>query len=72
VSVGAGENRSNQASVHAPTSLPEIEEEDQVIVDDNSDNEDEALQTLEPAVTETAVTTTSSGRPTCAPVWMKD
>jgi hypothetical protein len=76
VSVGAGENRSNQASVHAPTSLPATkslhEEEDQVVVDDSA-NDDEVLHTLvEPAVAETAVTTTSSGHAMHALAWMKD
>jgi hypothetical protein len=68
VSVGAGENRNNhnQASVHAPTSLPAIEEEDQVVVDESAED-DEVVQTLEPAVT-----TTSSGRATRAPAWMRD
>jgi hypothetical protein len=71
VSVGAGENTSNRQQVHAPTSLPVIEEEDQVVVDDN-DEDDEEVQALEPAVAETAVATTRAGRTTRAPVWMKD
>jgi hypothetical protein len=75
VSVGAGENRSSKASVNALTSLTtaeSVQEEDQVIVADNANDDEEAIQTLEPAVANTAVTTTSSGRATRALVWMKD
>jgi hypothetical protein len=61
VSVGAGENSSKQANINAPTTLPTTEEvpeeEDQVIVEDK-DDDDEPVQVLEPAVAETAVTTT--------------
>jgi hypothetical protein len=75
VSVRAGENRSNKASVNAPTSLTTaemVQEDDQVIVDDNADDDNEAMQTLEPPVANTAVTTTSSGRATRALAWVKE
>ena len=74
---GAGENRSNKPNVNAPTSpttAESVQEEEEVAVDDYANDDDEVVQTLEPAVTDvsTAVTTTSSGHVSRAPTWMND
>jgi hypothetical protein len=61
LSIGAGENRSKQANVDAPITLSAIEEvpeDNQVVMEDNADDNDDPLRTLEPAVVETAVVTT--------------
>jgi hypothetical protein len=61
VSIGAGENRSKQANVDAPiTSLAikEVPEDNQVVMEDNADDNNEPVRTLEPVVVETAVATT--------------